>query len=462
MKIKIKSRFAAVLLCIFLLFLSGFAFLQWLGKVQQPNIILITLDALRPDHLGCYGYARNTSPTIDNLASQGVRFSHYITPSSHTSSSNASLITSTYPNIHNVKDWGYQFSPRISMTLPMILKEHGYDTAFISDQLALPLIKGFEKGFDTFNTINAFTFGSNLKRKRIVEITDWAISWLKNNKGKKFFLWLYYLSPHGPYLPSSPYDGMFVNDKYYSVNKRVPISLDMYSQSTVGTIPRYLIINGANEVDYYVSQYDGEIRRVDDQIARLLLELKNEGLYKNSIIIVNSDHGEALGEHDRYFCHANSLYDELIRAPLIVWGRNMPSGRMIASQVRTIDIMPTILNILRIRFKNLQGESLLPLIMKKTDNLTLFAYSEQSNLISIRTNKWKLIYNRSNGQYELYDLKNDPKESDDISAKEIGIFGYFKDELNNYLIKSAPMKKSEKIVISEEDREKLRMLGYTQ
>jgi arylsulfatase A-like enzyme len=404
---------------------------------------------------------RNTSPTIDKLARQGVIFTNFIAPSSHTSSSNASLVTSTYPNVHGVKDWGYQFSQKISKTLPMILKEHGYNTAFISDQLALTLIKGFERGFNTFNTIYSFTFDRH--RERLIDITDWAISWLRDNKYKKFFLWVYYLSPHGPYIPYSPYDKMFVHDKYYNINKNIPISDDYFLQSPIGTIPRYLAIDDTNDVDYYISQYDAEIRRVDNGISRLLEELKKGRLDKNTIIIINSDHGEALGEHDRYFCHNNSLYDELIRIPLIIsWDKKIPFGIKIDKQVRTIDLMPTILNILKIKFGNMQGQSFLPLIMNRTDNFPSVAYSEWLDLVSVRTKKWKLIYNQNNMQYELYDLENDPKERNIIVNKEIGIFKFLRFELDKYLFDSGTEGKPIKSVIRPEVKEKLRALGYAQ
>lgn len=451
-----------IILVISVLSLAFFVFLRHLKAIRRPNIILITLDALRSDHLGCYGYMRDTSPTIDRLAREGIIFTNYIAPSSHTAPSNASLITSTYPNVHNVKDWGYQFSPGISTTLPMILKKHGYNTAFISDQLALPLIKGFERGFNTFNTINAFTYGPVSKRKRVIEITDWAINWLRNNKEKKFFLWIYYLSPHGPYLPSSPYDKMFVHDQYYKINKSVPISEDLYSQSPIGTIPRYLTVNGINDVGYYISQYDGEIRRVDDQIGRLLSELKNEGIFQNAIIIINSDHGEALGEHERYFCHANSLYEELIRIPLIIWSKNMSFGRVIASQVRTIDLMPTILNMLGIRPDVMQGQSFLPLINGGGDKFPLFAYGELFNLVSVRTNGWKLIYDKNNSQYELYDLKNDPRESRNLALEEKNKFEYLKQKLREYMRRPQPKDKTITPALSRNEREMLKSLGYSQ
>ncbi|MDD5027225.1 MAG: sulfatase [Candidatus Omnitrophica bacterium] len=429
--------------------------------VRKPNIILITLDALRPDHLGCYGYKRNTSPTIDKLAEQGVIFTDFIAPGAHTAPSNASLITSTYPNLHNVKDWGYQFVQEIPRTLPVLLKEKGYNTAFISDQIGLTSIRGFKSGFDTFDVVRSIN--RNPLPERIIEITDLAINWLRDNKHKKFFLWVYYLSPHGPYVLGRPYNKIFFHDEYYNINKTIPISQDFYNPNPAGTIPGYLAVNGINDVDYYISQYDGEIRRVDYQISRLLEELKKGGLDKNTVIIITSDHGEALGEHARYFCHVNSLYDELIRIPLIIsWNKKIPSPMVINQQVRLIDLMPTILDILKIKFDHMQGQSLLPLITQRVGNFPLFAYSEQFNLTSVRMKKWKLIYDQNSLQYELYDLKNDPREEKNIVALKKDMFKFLKFKLSEYLSDSKVYNKPVKSFMSKEDKERLRGLGYVQ
>jgi len=442
----------------------SFAFMGYLRHSRRPNIILITLDALRPDHLGCYGYKRNTSPNIDKIAKEGVIFTQAIAQSSHTAPSNASLITSTYPNIHGVKDWGYQFSPAISKTLPMALKEHGYRTAFISDQLALPLIKGFENGFDTFNTVNTFTFGRIVDRRQVIDITDWAIDWVEDNKRKRFFLWIYYIDPHGPYIPPYPYNKMFIGDQYYSTNKKILISEDGYSQSPIGCIPRYLSYNNIAEADFYVSQYDGEIRHTDDQIGRLLQALKKQGLEKNTIIIVNSDHGEAMGEHNRYFCHANSLYDELIKIPLIIkWMDRISSGIKSNTQVSSIDIMPTILDVLGIaKYKFMQGHSLAPLLIGQKYTFPEFAYSEFWERKSIRTQEWKLIYDSKNKRYELYNLKNDPAELNDISAVEQTQFKFLKQKLDGYMKNSIPQSKITVPVLSQDEKERLKSVGYAQ
>jgi len=426
---------------------------------------LISMDALRPDHLGCYGYKRDTSPNIDKLVKEGIIFTQAISQSSHTAPSNTSLITSTYPNVHNVKDWGYQLNSKAPLyTLPEILKKHGYTTALISDQISFSLIKAMKRVFVTYTTLLSTTYGPT--GKLINEITDWAIDWLSSNKDKKFFLWLYYLNPHAPYRPPKPYDKIFLNDEYYNIKKSVPLSDDPWDQTPIGKIPRFLAENNITDVDYYISQYDGEIRYTDSQIGRLYEALKKLRLDKKTIIIITSDHGEAMGEHNLYFRHCTFLYDELIKVPLMIrFNKTIPSGKKIDTQVRSIDIMPTILDILNINPKNfnaLQGRSLLPLIASERCAFPPFAYSEFLNRKSVRGNGWKLIYDKNNQEFELYSLKEDPQETNNLIDKERDQFEYLKKKLDEYIQQADSGSGIEKQNIDESDKEKLRSLGYSQ
>lgn len=461
MKAKIKKALV-IILAVSVFAASCFALLGHLKAKGRPSIILITLDALRPDHLGCYGYGRNTSPHIDRIAKEGAIFTQAIAQSSYTAGSVASLITSTYPNIHGVKDWEYQLSRRIPFTLAEILKRQGYATALISDQISLPLISRLADGFTTFNTLRSYTFGPNAKKKQVVNITDWAINWLKGNRKNKFFLWLYYINPHGPYVAHPPYDKIFLHDKYYNPKKKLPFSDNPYQQFAIGAIPRYLMIGNIREVDYYISQYDGEIAYVDEQIGRLREALKSLGLDKNTVIIINSDHGEGMGEHNQYFSHTVFLYDYLIRVPLIIkFAKDIPAGIKIGTQVRGIDIAPTILDLLGIpKYEFMQGESLLPLLRNPDYNFDPFSYSEFFGIKCVRTNEWKLIYNSENRRYELYNLKNDPLELNDLSSAEKSRFEFFKEKLDDYMHESDPQEIKIRRQLSQDEKERLKSLGY--
>lgn len=444
-------------LCLFIY--AFFISRVFLVRNNRPNVLLITIDALRPDHLGCYGYKRNTSQHIDALAAEGAVFTETIAQSSHTAPSVISMITSTYPQKHRVKDWGYQLDENIK-TLPELLKRAGYATAFISNQIALSLIKSFRNGFDTFKMLK---YDTSKTEKQNGWVTDQAIRWLRADRNKKFFLWVYYLGPHGPYIPPSPYDTIFVEDAQY-IKKYVPISGED-EQFAVNKIPKYVARQNIDNVGYYISQYDGEICSTDSEIGRLLSELRALHLEENTVVVLTADHGEAMGEHDLYFCHSTFLYDELIRVPLII---TLPEKRqyheVIDTQTRTIDIMPTILDVVGIPHYNflMRGESLLRLLHGRTHRFPQFAYSEFGDRSSLRTKEWKLIYTAGDNGYELYHLKNDPKELTNVALRENEILEYLKKQLKKSMTRSKDADAFERKMTYQQLKDQLRSLGYVQ
>ena len=430
---------------------------------RKPNIIIITMDALRPDYMGCYGYKRNTTPNIDKFAKDAAIFAQAISHSSHTAPSNSSLITSTYPSVHKAEDWGYKINPNLP-TLAEILKSHGYTTAFISDQIGFSWLRGFDRGFDVFNLFLSTRRLPSGKEVKLVDITKHAIKWLKNNKNKRFFLWVYYLDPHGPYTPASPYDEMFINDGIYTSNKTLPICKNKYKQTGIGCIPYYIKKGDIRNTGYYVSQYCGEIRQTDALLGKLFNTLKELGLSKNTIIIFTSDHGEGMGEHSQYFCHTIYLYDYLIHIPLIIRNPRLDiKNNHINQQVRVIDIAPTILDFVGIRKpKSMQGVSLKSFILGKRNYFTRFTFGKWLDKNYIRTEKWKLIYNKSDGSYELYNLKKDPQEINNLVSKENKMFVLLKNKLFMHIALSAKENRGEKMEFTGEEKEILRSLGYAQ
>lgn len=455
--VKMSTRQKRTLFVFFIIilgiFLTATLLINHLIKPKDLNVILITIDSLRPDHLGCYGYKRNTSPIIDKLAKESVLFSQAIVQGHRTPLSLPSLHTSTYPRTHGVYREGFKISPSLP-TLAEILKKNGYWTkaiCFFEDN-----ITGLERGFDVF------TGGAKTDL-----ITKTAISWLEKNQNNKFFLWIHYLDPHSPYLPPAPYNSMFL--KFGS--KNMPISnnpLDGYK-----AIPVYVAENNITDIDYYISQYDGEIRFVDEQLGILLQRIKELNLDKNSILILTADHGESMGEHNDYFMHGN-LYDEIIKVPLFVkCEKIIPRAKIISHQVQLIDIAPTILNALSIsKPKSMQGSSLLPLILKNKRHPSFFAFTElaasykkikELSKESVRTNEWKLIYTKdirnNNELYELYNLNLDPGENDNLIEKETNTFNFLKTKLD-YWRNKIPCSESIAGELTEEMKKALKSLGY--
>ena len=374
MSLSKKQRISILLL--FCLIVFSIIFLK-LQRPPQFNILLITIDALRADHLGCYGYKQNTSPYIDNLTREAALFTQAISQASWTYPSISSLVTSTYPSTHGVYFWD-QDLPDSVPTLPQILKEKDYYTGFISGHGGIPkkVIARLRRGFDTFDDIFM---------AKADEITQKAALWITDNRNKRFFLWIHYMD-----LPNSRLD--LPEEKLFIEN-----------------------ITPA-EINTYTLKYDNAIRYVDNQIGIILEKLKVLGLYKNTIIILTADHGQQICEHRLCFDHGGFLWESLIKVPLIIfYPKFFFKNKIIIQQVQHIDILPTICGILKIRkSKIFEGRSLLPLISKENVHPT-YAFSEHKESknelstgelgptkLSIRSLEWKLIYTTNRGKTEEY------------------------------------------------------------
>jgi arylsulfatase A-like enzyme len=393
-----------------LLFLALLAFLLFLflRVNRQPkklytcpncNVILIVVDALRPDHLGCYGYPRNTSPNTDKVAEESIIFSNAFSQATFTLASFRSFFTSLYPSeIYNFSLGSKNYSELSSLytsrlNLAEVLKQNDYVTlGFANDPYASSLY-GFNKGFDFFDEKGAF----DGKYAGIESVNERVIEKLKEIREKKFFLLIHYMDVHCPYTPPERYLKMYD-----------------FSNSTLNLTgkcgwPDFNSMNLTEEdTKKIIAAYDGGIRYTDEEMSKLLTALDSLSLLNNTIIIITADHGEELKDHG-LIGHGHSVYDELIHVPLII---KIPGAenKVVDDQVELIDIFPTVLDILGISIPNqLEGKSLLPLITgQKKLNKTV--YSEIFNFISVRTPEFKLIINKQTGEKELYYLKNDIKE----------------------------------------------------
>jgi arylsulfatase A-like enzyme len=307
-----------------------------------PNLIFILIDTLRPDHLGCYGYGRPTSATLDALSAESVLFEEAVSASSWTRSSIATLFTSTLPSTNGVMRADAVLR-RNRLTLPELLREAGYRTVGFNANVTISDKFGFDQGFDLFETAG---------RERAETITNLALEWIEENSEKRpFFLYLHYLDPHAPFDAPSPFGGMFEEFYEGTVGDRY------YPDLMVGdTMKRQL---DESDVTHLRDLYDGEIRYLDSHLHRLVNELKRLGLTDTSWIIVASDHGEEFLEHGR-LGHNTTLYDEVLRVPLLI---HLPGakygGRRIAAQVGLIDLAPTLLEVAAVNVpQRMRGQSL--------------------------------------------------------------------------------------------------------
>jgi arylsulfatase A-like enzyme len=430
------------------------------GK-KRPDVILVSVDTLRPDHLTCYGYSRDTSPDIDRLASESLLFEKCFSHAPSTGASLASLLSGFLPHETKVTNKTI-LSAGVEM-LPEILRGYGYKTAAVVSNYVLRENRGWEQGFDVYDAkMKQRELNRNMQERTAEHTTDSAIKLLKRFQKDNLFLWIHYQDPHGPYIPPKRFADLFHSPGQKPRNLRLNTT-----GSGQGGIPAYQKLGTNRDFHHYVSQYDGEIRYQDEHFKRLIGTLKKLDLYNDSLIIFTSDHGEGMGEHDYYFAHGENLYNILTHVPLIIKYGTELAGRR-TDFVRHIDVVPTILNILDIEPNPLlRGYDLRT---KQPADREIFAKMETAIgrdkiKFSILTDGFKLIYTPLHRKYELFDVQADYKEEHDLIDKP----GYerraehLKAELKQItgedLLQLGTIKSP---ALTDEELEILRSLGYVE
>ncbi len=391
---------------------------------ENFNVILIDVDTLRSDHLGAYGYEKDTSPNIDKFAKESLVFTNAVSQSVWTLTSVVSVFTSKYPSTHGVLSKNDRIIDK-DITLAEILKDNGYKTqAFVGAQTTrgdMLSVFGFAKGFDEYNDWIGLYYNTSIPL---------ATEWLKKNSDQKFFLFIHSYDVHDPYHKPEPYENFF-DPTYSGFVDKLTLTTDKGGDITkvkkFGDNYVYLndtqnVILSQKDVDHIIAHYDGNIRYADSWLGKFLSLLENLHLMNKTIVIIFGDHGETLFDHvleeSRSIGHSG-LYDEVIRVPLII--KHPFFNGTIEKQAQLIDITPTLLDFLKIEIPEyLQGKSLVPLIKNNTDiNPEAFSEGFQGTK-SVRTLKWKLISKFH--EFELYDLVNDKKEQNNVAFNftEIG------------------------------------------
>jgi arylsulfatase A-like enzyme len=464
---------------------SSLALYQW--WTWRPNIVLITFDALRPDHLGCYGYPRSTSPDIDRLAASSAVFTGAITAAPWTSASLASIMGSNYPTVHGLTDGEAIIDTRLPM-LPEVLRRNGIKTgAFVNNPyLSGYSGHGFERGYDVYRCDYSARHGIEEKYKGDRELTSDALGWMSKNRKRPFFLWIHYLDPHAPYLPPQPYAGMFTGDDLYAKGAQAPISKDQFK---FGYISEFHAkhMGFTRNVAAYVARYDGQIRFINDQFARLLRGMKELGVLHDSVLILSADHGESMGENDWYFEHGMAN-ETIVRVPLIINRPGEEKGLKIGALVSLNDIAPTVLDMEGIPpIPAWEGRSLLPLIAGRGDKGREYVYGEGGSMNQkfIRSSRYKLIVKQANttwprvGFYkdifggkeelvELYDVAADPYETKNLVNEQPELASALRARLEEW--KKDQQRKRDlfsgsgptRATFDAQTREQLKALGYIQ
>jgi len=455
-----------------LLYVSALLFsLFVLGEDQRPNVVLIVVDTLRYDHVGCNGYKRDTTPNIDRLAREGARLEQMVASSSWTIPSLMSLFTSLPPSLHQVTSYQNRLPDGLT-TLAAELKNAGYDTFGVVSNPSATSKFGFDAGFKVYDdftipmSVEMNLFQEFEKPKSVrdavtsAHVNRIALQWLetKRDKSKPFFQFLLYIDPHGNYMPPAPYDKMFSTDYKGTVTGR------LYEERTKDL--------SKEEKEQFKALYDGEIRNVDDHIGRILEALTKLKLDENTIVIVTSDHGEEFWDHDGTF-HGHTVYDELVRVPFVVrWPKKIKAGLVLSTQVSQMAVMPTVLEAIGAKApKQCHGVSILEGLLgnripeqKVLLEADTSGWGEGRNLKALRYRNCKVILDVKSGQRTAFDLTNDPGESKPL--KNAAEYEAVSKELDEYLKilgkLTGEAKAARQAEVDEKLLEHLKQMGYAQ
>ena len=393
-----RIHFAAVLLVLILAAVAGWLVVRkTTPETHVKNVLLISIDTCRADHLSCYGFNQPTTPNIDKLAAESIVFTHAISPVPITLPSHASMLTGTIPPYHGVHDNVDYHLPEADLTLAEILRDHGFTTAAIVSAFMLDSQFGLDQGFTHYDdtiTTPARTLGINERRGG--DTSRLALQWLDEHKTEDFFLFLHYFDPHSPYDPPPAFAARVGNNAYA-----------------------------------------GEIAYVDNCVGAVINKLKQLHLYDSTLIIVTSDHGEMLGEHGEE-SHAYFIYQSAIRVPLIIKMPGADQAR-IDKPVGLIDLVPTVLGALGIETpEHVQGEDLSANLSHTQEPEPRHLYCQSmvpsiydaAALHGLVGDRWKYIHT---ARPELYDLTNDPHESDDLAARHPQRVAAYQQQLEDIL-----------------------------
>lgn len=384
------------------------------AEPRAPLVVLVTIDTLRPDHLGAYGYARDTSPNLDALAREGALFTQVIAQGPWTFSSVPSIVTSRAPQAHYdtvVGEAPATVFGEGSTTFAEVLREAGFTTSFVSGHGAIGAIVDLCRGFDR----------CEIEYERASEVTDRAIAALDAAPRGPHLLWVYYIDPHVPYEAPEEHLRRFLDDGLVTTG----LAADPSEHLFVGyeSIPRAAFVEGVRELDWYVAGYDAEIAFVDAQIGRLRRAIEARGRADASWLVF-ADHGESLTEHGLYLSHTVHLSDVILRIPWIVrWPGRVPAGTRVDAQAMALDLAPTLLGMLGIGAPaSWQGRDQSACLRREAPCESRDAYAfrrgEEGVELALRRGPWSIRCGPDLAVCRLHHLADDPGESRDLCAEQ--------------------------------------------
>ena len=370
----------------------------------SPGVIVIIVDTVRADHLGCYGYHRETSPNIDRFSQECVLFTKAISPAPWTTPAIASMFTGQFPYVLGFQDEAVAVDKR-ALCLAEIFRDNGYVTAGVISHTYVSAKFGFDQGFDSFDE-------ENVKGHLHVSspsITDKAIAFIDAHKEERFFLFLHYFDPHFTYILHEQYD--FYPD--YQGN--------LHSGQRISALRRASTEMTEEDKQYVIALYDSEIRFTDEHIGRLFKHLDELGIYEDLLIVFAADHGEAFLERDEHWIgHTKNVYQELIHVPLMIRLPHSDEGLVVGDWVSLVDFMPTVVSAAGLAVPDgyqHEGRNLLgagPVARRQTIFSETDRWGDQEAVIH---GNWKAINDNNSGRLYLFDLVSDPGETMDVSGE---------------------------------------------
>ncbi len=411
----------------------------------RHNLILISLDALRQDRLGSYGYHRPTSPFLDELAARGILWENATVNTHGTAPSHATMLSGLYQETHRV---GFELTEdRLSFPVPegvRLLQEHlreaGYLTLGVTDGGNASGRFGFGRGFERFNDRGG---GIRRQRQRLGRMLDEA-----DTSSQPFFLFFHTYEVHSPYAPPDHVAQQFVDPES-------PSRFDPTSENLLELQSRADVL-APEDLQRISDLYDAGIRHTDDQLRLLWGELDARDMLDDTFVIVTSDHGEELGDHGGLL-HRGLLYDELLRVPLWILGPGLDPGRR-RGLASTVDVVPTALGLLGL--SSWEGVEGVDLLARPDDEPAHVVSQYARQFYAVRTREWKLI-EAPGGRTQLFDLVSDPAETRDVAEEHPDVVSTLRAQLRAWLALPRPTFETPEVEsLSPEERRRLESLGY--
>ncbi len=405
---------------------------------RKPNIVFFGIDSLRADHMSGYGYGRLTTPHIDHFAREGVLFERTYSAFIPTTSAYSSMLTGMDIFSTQVVALRHKGPMRSEVkTLPEILKEQGYNTTCVGFR-GNPASRGFDTYID-FPGWGSWNEGRSPKAENLNKVTIPELERL-DKAGDPFFLFLRHMDPHAPYLPPEPYERAF-----YHGNEADPANKSMEPVMNFKPFRDFFaswMPPGITDKDYVIAQYDGAVAYMDAAIRTIFTALEARDLLDDTIVVINSDHGETLYDHDCYFDH-HGLYDPTLHVPLIIrYPQRLPMGRRVAGYNLHQDLVPTLLELADIETGiPFDGKSLLPMVSGEvTHNRSEFYLTECTWMRKHgwRTPQWKLIVALEPDMHfkppvELYNLIEDPLENTNLADQQPEVVEFLRARMESWI-----------------------------